>query len=196
MKTTNKIQKTALVAVAAGLAIICFASNAQPAMKSLFENIETNHIAMVMGKTNNSLGATMLHSGNLSGANAFAAYLATETEEPLELEDWMIDETSFATITFIEAETETPMEIEDWMINESNFDVNSFSLEIETEEEMNLESWMLDENNFNENINSEKSDKAKVSNKIISTSKYVFSDVNNEGTLKIEDWMLNSNIWK
>jgi hypothetical protein len=224
MKTTNKIQKTALTAVAAaGLAIISFASNAQPAIKTLFEDIETNHIAMVMGKTNNNFGAITVNSGNSVGTNAFAAYLVTETEEPMELEDWMIDEANFATMALFEAESESPMEIEDWMLNEHYFDANSFSLEVETENEMKLENWMTNESNFdvtsfslatetdnemvledwmtNENIFDVKQEQgeaihSKVNNKAVSTGTFIFSEVSYESELKIESWMINPSVWK
>ena len=222
MKTTNKIRKTALTA-AAGLAIISFASNAQPAIKTLFEDIETNHIAMVMSKTNNSFGAITVNSGSLIGTNTYATYLATETEEPMELEDWMIDEASFATMALFEAESESPMEIEDWMLDEHYFDANSFSLEVETENELKLEDWMTNESVFdgysfslatetdnemiledwmtNENIFDVKQKQgealqSRVNNKIISTGRFIFSEVSDESKLKIEDWMINPTVWK
>lgn len=196
MKTKNKIQKKAFAAIAAtGLAIIGFASNAQPAIKSLFEDIETNHIAMVMGKTNSAFSTNKFRTTNLTGAGAYAAYLAPETEEPLELEDWMTNESGFSMMALIEAESESPLKLEDWMINENTIDANSFSFETETETSINVETWMLDENNFDAKINDKTADKPKVNNKIISTSKFVFSDVQTEVPLKIEDWMLSSKIW-
>ena len=223
MKTTNKIQKATLGAAVAILTIISFALNAQPTIKSVLEDIESNHIAMVMGKANNSFGAITVHASNLSTANAYAAYLETETEEPMEVEEWMTHEASFATMAILEAESESSMEIEDWMLNENYFHANSFSLEIENETEMKLEDWMKNENIFNGysfsletetdnemlledwmtnesifnvNQNESRADNSKVNSKIISTGKFIFSETNYESKLKIEDWMINPTVWK
>jgi len=177
MKTTIKIQKTALTATAAVIALVIFsfAVNAQFVMKSLFEDTETNHIALAMGHTNNRFGASTISASNYTGANAYATYLATETEEPLQLEDWMINESSFTTMTLIEAETESPLEIEDWMINESNFDVNSFNFETESENEMILEDWMTNETTFD--------------------VFHLFIANETEEELELENWMTNNNLF-
>jgi len=197
MKTTNKIQKTVLTAVAAaGLVIISFTIDGQTSIKTLFEDIEINHIAMVMSKSNDSFGAITAHVGNINVANTYTAYLAEETEEPLELEDWMTDEANFATMALFEAETESPMEIEDWMLNEHYFDANSFNLEIETENEMQLEDWMTNENIFDVNQNESQVNYSKAGNKIISTRTFIFSEEKDESKLKIEDWMVDPTVWK
>jgi len=144
MKTKNNIQKTALTAVAvAGLVIFSFTANAQFAMTSLFKDKELSNKAMAMGKTSNNLGTTAIYARNFTGANTFATYLMPETEESLQLEDWMTDESSFATALKIETETEYPLQVESWMTNEKTFGFNSIDMKIETEKPMSLEGWMI-----------------------------------------------------
>lgn len=65
-----------------------------------------------------------------------------ETEESLEIEDWMLN--NFNVNATIETETEESLQVEDWMMN--NFNVNTF--EVETEKPLKVENWMLDEKNF------------------------------------------------
>lgn len=196
MKTKNNIQKAAFKSViaATGLAMLSVTLNAQDSLKSLFENNGTNHIALAIKKDNNWFKSNV-KSKNFINSNTFAAYLAEETEEPLQLEDWMLNEDNFSNLVHNEAETEGSLEIEAWMTKESNFDVNSFNFEVETEEELSLEGWMLDENLFNVNQKSS-SIAPKKNNKIISTSKFVYREVNEESALKIEDWMINPKTWK
>jgi hypothetical protein len=193
MKTKNNIQKTALktVVAATGLAILSLTVNAQGSMKSLFENNEINHIAMVMEKTYNSFASNNTRS--FTDAEVFATYLTEETEEPLHLESWMVEENNFVMSVELEAETESPLEIEDWMTNESTFEVYSALLETETEEELNLEDWMMNENTFADNQN--ESTVAKTSSTPISTSTFFYREVNIEEKLEVENWMVNPKIW-
>ena len=194
MKTKNNIQKTALksVAAATGLAILSFTVNAQGSMKSFFENNEISHIAMVMEETHNSFASNNT-TRSLTDAEVFATYLATETEEPLHVENWMVNESNFTTAFKIEAETETPLQVEDWMTNESTFDVYSALLETETEEELVLEDWMINESTF---ANTQRETKATgKSSTIISTKTFVYREVNIEEKLEVEGWMINPTIW-
>ena len=196
MKTKNNIQKAAFKSViaATGLAMLSLTLNAQDSLKSLFENNGTNHMALAI-KTDNNWFKSNVKSKNLINTNTFAAYLAEVTEEPLQLEDWMLNEDNFSNLSHIEAENEGSLELEGWMTKESNFDANSFNFEIETEEELSLEGWMLDENHFN--VNQKSSSVApNENNKIISTSTFIYKEVNEENALKIEDWMINPKTWK
>jgi len=194
MKTKNNIQKTALTSVAAatGLAILSLTVNAQGSMKSLFENNEINNIAMVMEKTYNSFTSNNT-TKSLTDAEAFATYLEKETEETLQLEDWMMNESNFTAAFNIEAETENPLQVEDWMTNESAFDANSALLVIETEKELELEDWMFNENTFANTQN--ENTVTKTSSTIISTSTFVYREVNIEEKLEVEHWMINPKIW-
>lgn len=250
MKTKNNIQKTVLRVVAlTGLIILGFTVNGQYELNSLFGTNETNNMAMALGKKNINYGTTLANIRNFADANSFSANLAEETEEPLQLEDWMMDETNFSMMNLIEAETESSLEIEDWMTKENNFDINTFymveeieepmkledwmmnetsfsmmnlidaeiespleiedwmtkdsnfdgytfSLIQEIEETMDVETWMLNENNFKVSGNKNAVGEPKESKTIISTGKYIFSEITNESKLQIEGWMLNANVWK
>jgi hypothetical protein len=193
MKTKNNIQKTALksVAAATGLAILSFTVNAQGALKSFFENDGINHIAMVMENTNHNSSASNNFSRSFISAETYAAYLETATEEPLNVEDWMVDNSNSATMFKLETETESPLEVEDWMTNESKFGAFAAILETTTEEEMNLEAWMTDENQFSSNENKTTGIETKANTKVFSTSTFYYCDVVNENKLLVEHWMIN-----
>jgi hypothetical protein len=197
MKTKNNIQKTALrtVAAATGLAILSFTVNAQGLMKSLFENNEINHIAMVMENSNYNSLASNTFIGSFTNAETYAAYLAPETEETLNVEDWMVNESNFTTMLQIETETESPLEVEDWMTNESKFGAFADMIEPANEEALNLETWMVDENHFTGNENSNTVIETKANAKVFSTSTFFFRDVVTESKLMVEDWMINQAVW-
>jgi len=194
MKTKNNIQKTVLTSVAAAtaLAILSFTVNAQGSIKSFFENNEISHIAMVMEETHNSFALNNT-TKSLTDAEVLATYLATETEKPMLIEDWMVEENNFVMPAKLEAETETPLQVEDWMTVESTFDVYSALPETEIEEELVLEDWMINESTF---ANTQKETKAtEKSSTIISTKTFVYREVNIEEKLEVEPWMINPKIW-
>jgi len=191
MKTKNNIQKTVLksVAAATGLAILSFTVNAQGVLKSFFENDGINNIAMVMENTNHNSSASNNFSRSFTNAETYAAYLKADTEEPLNVEDWMVDNTNSATM--FKLETESPLEVEDWMTNESKSGAFVAILETATEEELNLEAWMTDENQFNNNENKTTAIETKVNTRVFSTSTFFYRDVVNESKLLVEQWMIN-----
>jgi hypothetical protein len=79
----------------------------------------------------------------------------------------------------------------------SFINTNTFAayLTEETEEPLQVEDWMLDENHFN--VNQKSSSVApKENNKIISTSTFIYREVNEESALEIEDWMINPKTWE
>lgn len=69
-------------------------------------------------------------------------------ETPLELENWMTDETIWNTndmnIAEFNQETEASLQLEDWMINDATWKVNTNGTE--SEPQLTVEPWMLDEN--------------------------------------------------
>lgn len=64
-------------------------------------------------------------NSNTATTAAFAAYLAEESEEMFEVEEWMIEADNFGTFINIEEETELPLELEEWMLNEKTFEVTA-----------------------------------------------------------------------
>lgn len=195
MKTKNNTQKTAFAAIAAtGLIIFSLTVNAQFSKNSLFFDSGKNNYTMAMNTTDFNSGRTMTRTNDFSNANAFAAYLVEETEEPLKIEDWMIADFGSSMMDLIVAETESPMEIEDWMTNESNFDVYTFSLNVESEEEIEIENWMLNDTKFEVDINV--SNETKPGTKVFSTTTFIYQEVINESKLTIEEWMVNPKVWK
>lgn len=67
-------------------------------------------------------------------------------ETPLQLENWMTDETIWnlndMNMAEFNQETEASLELEDWMINDATWNVTT----TDTEPKLTVESWMLDEN--------------------------------------------------
>ena len=97
MKTKNNVRKAAIksIATATGLMLIGLTVNAQ--MSSYFENAGNNTMAMITEKTVTSAFATTVNTKALAATDVLAIYLFNETEEPLQLEDWMLKENNFST---------------------------------------------------------------------------------------------------
>ena len=143
MKTTNNVQKANLKST---VSVVVFA------------------VAMVL------LSAVSANGYNLSAMNA---YLAEETEEALELENWMTNENNFYATVALEDETENAMELESWMTNNNNF-FSIVNLEDETEEALEVENWMTSESIFYSSVSLE---------------------TETEESLKVEDWMKNDSVF-
>jgi len=77
----------------------------------------------------------------------FRNSLEVETEDALEVEEWMLDETNFGTFLHIEEATEEVLEIEDWMYDENVFSPNPVMEEFDAP--LELEKWMTAESVWN-----------------------------------------------
>lgn len=133
------------------------------------------------------------------------AYLSTENETALEVENWMISESHFYSPSHLPVEMEKPLELEGWMKNENLF-YATISFEVEKEEEMEVESWMLDSKLYessiekterNETINKQESTKSGRKNchkKRFGTRTFLLKEVK-DPELKVEYWMLDYRIW-
>lgn len=194
MKTKNNIRKTALkpALTVAAFALVGLTVDAQ--MGAYFKNTSNGPIAMITEKTLIHTLAPSLNTKTLAKTGTFLAEITAETDEPLQLEDWMLKENNFSAIFSIENETELSLKIEEWMINESNFETNSVTIENETEEELHFEKWMGEVNRFEPEPKNNK--EVKVRKPIISAKNYVFFEETDAGKLKVENWMLNTKTWK
>ncbi len=143
MKTTNNVQKANLKSAATVVVL-----------------------AVVMVLT----GAVSATGYNLSAMNA---YLTEETEEAMEIENWMTNTNNFYVSVALEAETENAMELESWMTNANNF-FSTVSLEAETEETLEVENWMTNESNFYNTVSLQ---------------------TETEETLEVEDWMKTDSLF-
>jgi hypothetical protein len=178
MKTKNNVQKAIFksMAVVISLVLISFTVNAQDFWKTLLENNSFNEIAMFMVETRNDANANADATANSIDANTFAAYMETETEEALELEDWMTNDNYFVPATILmEEETESPMELESWMTSDSYFGSFSNMFEEETEQPLELESWMTNEKYFSSNT--------------------ITFENETERPLNLENWMVDDKYW-
>jgi len=193
MKTKDNVQKAILksMAVVFSIILINMTVNAQDFWKSILENASFNEIALAMTESN------VEASSASTDANAFAAYLEVETEEALELEDWMVTESNFATFISIEEESENRMELEDWMTNESFFNTNSMYLEVEAEEALELENWMMEDSNFGNSafqIIEETETELELEDWMLNNDLFNTNECL-EQSLELEEWMTSAEIW-
>jgi len=164
MKTKNNVQQASKKSVVfiLSLVVLSLTLNAQNYRSSI---LEENVLAMA-----NNHSETSTVSGKMA---MNMAYISVESEEELDLEDWMTDETRFdAFSASLITETEDALEIEEWMLDETTFNHSNYQLliETETEEEMDLEAWMFNESIFE-------------------------SKVEAENELELEAWMTSDGIW-
>ena len=179
MKTKNNVQKAIIksLAIVISLVLISFTVSAQNFWKALLENNSLNEIAMFMVDLKPASTANENTTATTMDANTFAAYMETETEETLELEDWMINDNYFAPAAVsMEVDSESPMELENWMTSDNYFGSFANMFEIDTEEPMDLESWMTDRSYFASNV-------------------ITFED-ETEQPLQLEKWMVDNKFWK
>ena len=163
----NNVQKTALnvAAIIISLVILSVNVDAQGMWQSFMEmkNAEESEIALA----NDTRNLSFVNEIGITEANSFASYEEQETEEALDLKDWMTN-TSFFTVNTVE--TENALELEDWMVNEKYFRESAFQFEIETESALELEGWMVNDNYFQATENGDK-------------------------PLALESWMVAENYW-
>jgi len=87
---------------------------------------------------------------NAKGNESFAS--SHETENTLEIEDWMINENCWSTGGSFDLSlaADAILEVEGWMTSENTWKAeNKIDLETETEQELAFEPWMTDENIWN-----------------------------------------------
>ena len=180
------------LATVTSIALVSISLNAQDLDYSLFEKISFNKnpLAMIHTSTKTSLESITV--------NTFAALKETETEDALQLEDWMMNENNFSTNALVETETESPMELESWMTDESIFDAHSAYLEVETEDALKLESWMTNESNFSNPTYqfTEATEKALELEKWMLNEDLFTTELTVDRPLLLENWMISEVIWK
>jgi hypothetical protein len=182
MKTKNNVQKAAskTLAVVVSLVLISFTVNAQDFWKSILENNSFNTIAMAMVERNTTASAKTTNEATI----AAAAYMEEETEEEMELEDWMTSESFFSNATVTTTETESPLELEDWMTDE-NFGYEGETVETAAKEKVSASS-----------VNSSKENDAIIiwnNNKYGNRATIIVTD--HDDTLELEPWMVDQKIW-
>jgi len=177
MKTKNNVQKaiTKSFAVVISLVLISFTVNAQDFWKTVFENNSFSQIAMAMVDGTEASPASA-DANSTTDADASAEYYAVETEESLELENWMTNDNNFFETVSIETAVDNSLEVESWMTNESLFNGTAAYLEVETEDALQLEDWMQNTEYFG-----------------VQT---VDVELETEKGLEIEAWMTDNKVWK
>jgi len=101
-----------------------------------------------------------------SSFNEIALALADTREKP---KTQMVNTETWVEKMMVVEEAEEDLRVETWMKEPANFESQQFLAAPETENRLQVEAWMLDETHF--------------------------GDVNNEEPLRIEEWMLNDQLW-
>jgi len=176
MKTRNNVQKAATktLAVIISLVLISFTVKAQDFWKNVLSNNSFNQIAMVM-VDNSTSSANESGSASASYADMFAEYLTEESDDALDVEDWMVNENNFFRSVNLENESEGSLEMEDWMTNENLFNVTAEALQAEPESAMELENWMTSEKAFG--------------------VRYMVIIEEKDSELELEPWMVDYRVW-
>jgi len=101
-----------------------------------------------------------------SSFNEIALALADTREKP---KTQVVNTETWVEKMMVVEEAEEDLRVETWMKEPANFESQQFLAAPETENRLQVEAWMLDETHF--------------------------GDVNNEEPLRIEEWMLNDQLW-
>ncbi|MGM0621259.1 MAG: hypothetical protein ACQETJ_09470 [Bacteroidota bacterium] len=141
----KKVQHVTLTMalISVSLMIMSVAANAQESMKSYYASNEADYTAFLR----NEARPVSVKKASFNATATFAALLETESENLLEVEEWMVNENNFGTFISLEAETDEPLELEEWMTDEARF-YTTFEIVEEAEGELKVENWMLNSNLF------------------------------------------------
>lgn len=198
-----------VIAVAVIFGIFTFTVNAQNLLHSISGLLDYRDWTLAMETGISNLNYTVASNENANSTNLWNEYLEPETEAPMELENWMMNENNFDASFVVESaienpaeledwmtdanhfynavnvisETENPMVLENWMTNDNLFNVPSFSIETETEGKLELENWMTDENRFNCGTEIQKRN-------FVQSKTFIFQD-SEDKKLELEPWMVN-----
>ncbi len=176
MKTTNNVQKAIkkTLAVIISLVLLSITVNAQNFWRAVLENSSFNQIAMAMVDAEESNRASdKAYTTNYM--DAYAGYFKVETEEAMELENWMVNENNFFYSVAVEVEADNSLELENWMTNETLFDGTAAFFEVEADATLELEDWMKSMDYFG-------------------VQKDAVEECPDE-VLELEAWMTNNKIW-
>jgi hypothetical protein len=196
MKTTNKIQKTALTAaMVAGFSIFGLSIDAQEEVNQLLENNKADHYAMATVANSRHFINPAYETVSITAAGNFSVYLTKETEAPLNVEGWMMNDSRFTIASLIESETETPLEIESWMKDVNTFNANSLTIETAIDEQLEIEDWMIDEKTFEAANNKVEQKAAPLNGDYIFINNFSFPKVITDSDLQLEGWMMDPKVW-
>lgn len=167
MKTTNNVRKTNLKSVIIAAGLIVTGFSVE-GQGATKTNFEGGHIHYAMVSVKEMANSTF-NAGSKTTA-VFTAFLAPAAEEALIVENWMTDSKRFNSIAAL--------------------------IEPATEDALTVEAWMTDEKTFETKSTLNSPVRKFMSNKITSTSKFVYREVNMEEELKVETWMLDPEVWQ
>ena len=127
--------------------LISFTVSAQGFWKQLLTESSLSNVAMIMvGKTDAKTPAEVNQYNAFqtsTGTKTFYNNFKVETDKPLDLESWMIDNSYFGGSSFsVAVDRDQNLELENWMINNKYFG-GSPSIQKDKDAELQLENWMV-----------------------------------------------------
>lgn len=123
MKTKNNVQKTILStsAVIVSLVLISFTVTAQDFWKMVITNSSFNEIALAMADTREKP-----KSEPVSNETWSERLLPVEEEQNLTIENWMKESSlGGASLPMNLSETENKLNVEDWMVSDADFNTKA-----------------------------------------------------------------------
>ncbi|SHJ73940.1 hypothetical protein SAMN05444280_1288 [Tangfeifania diversioriginum] len=117
----NNVQRAVLrsVAVIISFVLVSYTVSAQEFWKKLITNSSFNEIAIAMIETNGKISAT----NHAPGAKLNFFYLEEANDPALEVENWMTNSKLFETFSLpLQNETEVPLALENWMLDDTGFE--------------------------------------------------------------------------
>lgn len=220
MKTQNNNQETSKSqvskrtlgsgAVLFGAVLISLSVNAQELWKEFSNSASYGKMALVMdGQLNETENADAAFeainaeaANQLYHANAML-YAETETEESMQIENWMTTEEFFNSTDDVLESAKSVLELESWMTEKSFFTdaeqytahtadaeianyANRLALEAEAEKALAIESWMTEESFFTD---AERYTAHTADAEIANYANRLALEVETEEALAIESWM-------
>ena len=143
MKTKDKVQKAIANSMAIIISLVLFGINVNA--QKYWETGIADSLRPIAMAVSESLKTSLEsdYSEILRISSNDKILLEVETEEALEVENWMLDADLFEVHLF-SVETEEPLELEEWMYNENYFLIPGKDTLVENHENLELESWMID----------------------------------------------------
>jgi hypothetical protein len=166
MKTTNNVQKTNLKSMVFAAGLIVIGFSVDGQATTRPDFTTDKNKPLAFADV--TMPAATKASAATISAVSYSAYLVPAREESLTIEAWMTEA--------------------------SRFDAVETLLTPAIEEKLALESWMTNETKFAGTVKDQPVEKT--GNVQISTSRFVYREVNLEEALKVEPWMLNAQAWK
>lgn len=190
-------------AVVFSLVLISLTSiSAQELIQQFFNNASYGKMIVADAGTTNEFEKTdavmdAVYSELSGRSEAEMFVIEAETDEVLNVESWMTDETSFiSNVLTIKEESDDPLNVETWMILTSNFTANTYLVKQEKDPEQAIEHWMLDSDSFiSTTLEADADAELNVQSWMIDHECFKWDNELTTEPMELEAWMTDTNLW-